>query len=1359
MGKSKLIRKIMLAGCTILMMSFAHACTACESEPPSKDKTTFSENLVAELGKEYNPEIGVDNGSTLYSVKLYDENGNEVALKEDYKFVPESIGQYYYKVVVETEGVREEKNYTVVVLDVAAPTIVTSLTALSAEVGVYSGFESDMDKIEIVDDNTAMIPYITKKAVAITFNGTTEENAEGYEQYFFKETGEYKIKVAVTDISGNTAYTNYIINAVDTSSPIVDVFPIQYVWLDEQSEICLPTPFVHDVSNTNVRVEAKRGEDSLVVTNGKVLAKVNDVITVTYTVEDTYKNATIVETFVKVLNKGQLIDKSDELASELFTARDGVVEYDNGISLVSEKNSDVLEWLDGSYLFNAIAGFNSIAFTFKNQGQANVELCIAAKQKGERVYIGAAEILPTGEETTCIFDLSNYTLDQVDGWAIEMKSLGSLNITLAEGYYTQFNDDDFTTPNGSQTETVTEKKAYLFSNVYNGGFVKNTNDKYVKNGAYSAKAVIEANGNVGVLFQDAPYTLTNENYLSFSVYTNTAGVIQLGVVLGDEYKEYKSGEIKLERGWNAVGFMLDKTNSNFNGKSLKGIFCYNLEKYDNLVYLDDFVFMQKESLADKEVFAKVDGLQADTAKMFTIPDIVICDSKLMETVEVSIKDSTGSEIIQATLGETVSLDGFSNGEYRIVYTVLDVFGDTHEQTVKLTVKSDLLSGKIGLKTYRVNENIILPEPMLTSGTYTQSDLKNAIVRKYYRAENGLEWIPVIEQLKFTECGYYDIKYTVALNDVKISITEKTYIHEQGVYFDFETYENGANMGGGLSSGRGTWISDEWSRSGKYSLYINAGVQGMGWSGVDFNRSEFQFASPVDTIVFWAYSEIDRTTCYVGVGLYPNAEATGLYYYETDVKIKAGIHKYVVKLAAEVTHIDRLYFEVNAFENMYIDDVSFVHSPTVEFPDINEKEFLSRDTIQLPKPKLLNVNPIAFTENDVAATIYTVDVESGGNVVTHTITGDNLNLKLKKGNYNLTFTVRFGAFVYVSEQMIFVRDLDVNFIEPSRVYQLNEIYEIQMPEVEEEGVTLSAYYRKLTDDTWTSLSIENGKAKLTLTDVGNYEIKLLAEKDELFEEAIYKVLVREENTIFDLELNADGEHYGVEGNKLYNGIISTEWSYDGKYSVFVSTQGHTFFRFGNVDTQAPERIELGGTYNTITMWIYSDHEMTDFVLEPWIGRGVWLKSAPTTIKVGVHQYVFTFNESFDTLRAVGFEIKHDRWTNFYIDCVQVYNVEVKTPEVLKKQVHVGEKLIINAADIIVDADGLEASTVVKYEKVDTMTYTQVTEKNGEYVCIFETEGSYKLVIEITVGGTSFAYEYSVVVLGEKTDPWIEDTTWN
>ncbi len=1465
---------------------------------------SFNENLNAELNVAYDPQIEVGEGTKIVSVEVYDANGIFLDTVENYSFTPDGIGEYYYRVVFQNNGENTEINKTIVVRDTVAPTITQAITQpISVELGSYNGFEQVMAGILVDDNDSKTIEQITKKAVAITHGTTIQENVEGYDKYLFTDVGEYTVKVAVSDVSGNVAYTEYKLNVTDTTAPILQGKTLYYAWRDESGKVALPTIKVNELSTYSLNVTAEKNGESLTVSDNKTLATVGDEISLTYTAIDEHQNNAEFKTTLKVLEKGVFFDLQDSEVVTLFTADGAVEQKDGKVILYRDQSSDMLSWQEESYGFGSAQNYSAIVLTLENYAVSETKLLLSATQNGEKIYVGGTTLIPTsGTATTCIFDITKFNLDEVSGWQLEAQSGGNIYFALSEARLIPFVNDYFTVDglktqykvgeslqfneiqckndaireysfsvNGSQSYGAGERYTFTAAGVYtitfsvdvgnkifnadytvtvedssatinlSGGFItgkvgveyviptatlsgqtlqtevkrngetvalkngkftpviggkytvaytlngevidvytfaveeknsidfenvnafdfsttygdvsQNRDQAYVTNGLNSVKMQLSANGKAGFVW-NTPITLTEDaKFVTADIYANVAGTAKLQLLIGNTLTPYESGAITLSRGNNEIVFPLP---ANLKDKAVYGVLVYNYNKYDNIFFLDNVRLIGEWSLTN--VFATSNPIYtAEQGGEFIFPKLTSCDANFLKEVTVSVNGNGLTQPIMFTQNATFAItSAIATGEYTVTYKAIDIFDRTHETSFVLSVGKSSLSGTLKLGTYYVGEEIELAQVSLESSVYTNEQLQNATVTKYYRPENGLRWELVPQTLRIENTGTYQFRYVITVEKSKVMLEADTYIHSPDVHIDFEKYAGGDHMyySGDTSYSSPLMLapSDYWSHDGKYSCKMFGRI-GWEWeNGVRMSNNENLFFDyPIDTVVFYGYSDYDLSPTYMFIGHSGNKS-------KGNVDIDRGEHKYVVHMDIEDNGLSRIgYFGFKIWTNntFYIDDLYFTRAADVRFEDVNGNNYIAGNSIAFTQPTIAQYDDKIFTEGDVANASYTIEITpNGGKKTAYTFADGEAEITLPSGEYTVRYVVQIGAKTYESEQQISVRAFEADFITPDVVYDAGVAYQLNMVDGLAEGATLEAYAQIEGGEEWKELPVADGVVTLNLAESGRYKLKYVAKIGEQVEERIYTVDIRHQDVFFDFELQENGLHHGINNATVQrNYELNDAWSKNGKYSLEIASVSGEPGSAGIIFNDGG--ITLNGEYRYVGMWIKVNlNPLSGLQLTIKQADDSYVRSAPLNIPVGEGYYLFEMEKEFSSVIQFGFNLHYAFRQCFNIDMVQAY----KAFEVTSLPSGVNQNTSLTIEVPKVDGKPCEYATSVKYLQAGEQEYTKVEMKDGKYTFALTKEGMATVLLEIEINGGVYTYEYHIIVRGIVEDPYVDDMPW-
>lgn len=1020
---------------------------------------------------------------------------------------------------------------------------------------------------------------------------------------------------------------------------------------------------------------------------------------------------------------------------------------------------------------------------------------------GSKAFVVSKNFVVTDTGSAVILEKSfiggrvgnEYELPNLTGASISLKDSQGKDVSVTNNKFTPQISGTYTatylvgTKQIVRTFYVSDKREISFETsaeisvekAYNGGF-EFLNTENATSGKYSARVNVKGSSYAGYLLQQ-PITINgNVNFVKATLLANVSGTVKLGFVINNGNTILTTSDVQVVCGENDLALVLGKELANvYTDLVVNGIYLYNQSVYDNLFYIDSITFEQKTTVEQSEVIkSDFNAVYVEKNGSIIIPNVIGCDIKLIDTVSVKIFNSSSQEIKTAGIGTKLSLDGLAVGEYSIKYFI-NACGKEYESALPLIICEQLLSGSIKMGTYYTQTAFELPQVELVSGAFGETELSGAVTTKYYKLQGGTEWIEGNDEVTFDKTGYVDLKYSIAVNDAKTVLFDSIYVHQKGVHLDFEKWANGDHMGYKYGYGQDpnynttptdmpSVISTDWAYDGLYSMKVVAHTGYTNVSGAVCAIQAEQSLSigfEADMVVFWAYSEGDRSSSILRVDNYDWNWASA------NLQIKKGVHKYVLPLSQSVNSFKRLVFELGRNESFYIDNVYFVKSAEIKYTDVQGKQYDRINGITVTKPELLSASDIAFSKEEVNSAKFSIEVFDGKDTITYYFEDDKqtLDLDLKKGKYEFTYKVIIGEYKASSTTYkVSVRDFECEFIQPKTIFESGVLSRLDLPKTAVEGVTIKAYSRVQNASEWTELNVVDGKALVTFNGAGNYELKFTAVKGEYQEQETYQVLVRAENSIADFEMNEDGSHVtdnGIISEK--HGYISDKWSYDGNYSFRISTKGHdyafVYFMDYEYYLQTGNPIgekALNSASNAITMWINADNAIKDFQIDVYTtplgeSKPVRLKSQVVDVQKGVNAYTFIFEKSFNKLYGFGFEVHYSKCNNFYIDGVCSIKLDIEMPEI-KTSVYQGG--VIAFSEISADIDGKKLNVNVEY-KLNDGDYTEVTANNGKYSIQATTIGTIQIRITLS-DDSSFetVYNYIVEVKDSAEDSFVGDMTW-
>lgn len=1329
---------------------------------------SYNENAVATLNELYDPAIRIENGSiTLVVIKDYE--GRSVDVVDTYKFIPDKYGEYTYTVTAENERTERSFVFKVSVLDKNAPVIQVSPSDKNIEAGIYEGFEDDLNELKVTDSNSQTSEYVTKKVVSITYGEQADVNEAGFISYVFGKTGTYDVKIEVSNLAGYKSYTIYKITAVDTTAP--DIFAEAFAYARiANGKITIPGPTVHDYSSYDLSVKVNGNAAEV---RSEISANEGEEFNVEYSATDASGNTATETTIVKAVRNDVILD-NDEKSLTLFSATNGYVSYDGGVEYYNGSSKDSLTYSIKASECN-IEGYSAVVVKLKNKTVSGGRISVYALIGNSEAYLGQLNLNSVDNAfNEYSLYLGNVNAKSIDGLKFETKNARNVNVVFDSVYMKKLDSLQGVEAGMINFENDSD---FAYSKVYGGGFTKVTDESLVIEGNSSAKATLKAGLSAGVIFANGVKINRSANYFTAKILSNVESYVTIKLLIDSE--NYTSGQIflqNLSKGINEVGFFINESNisADFNNRVLNGITICSEDKFDNALIIDGISFEKKTTMQAKDVFKSIENnYELTTADSLCIENVIKGNEGVIDRLTVGIyKDD--ALVTETAIGEVVDLKNYS-GEYEIRYKAYLVGGlGEPEKTLRLYVEANEFDFTVNFDSnWYLGENIVLPEPKITSSKWSAEEIQYARVEKFYRVVDSQSWKKIDGELSFDENGYVDFKYVVTLGDTKKQIVKKAYVRDSAMYFDFETYvANGqkdidekSRLGKELLINE--WsdfgVTDAWSHDGNCSLGVIGRNDTSVINGFMYS-SQKKVDGGFDTVLLWAYSESDIRQVYV---CFDNKDGNWVKGY---FDIKKGEHLYQIKLEKSIESFFRIGFWSVQYLDYYVDSISLVKSADITFPGIGSQIFSDDDNVTFRKPTINSVNNSVFP-NGVQTEAYKLKIEDkNGRKRTYAFESDELTVRLEAGEYRITYIVEINGVSYEQTFEVNMRELNVNFIEPQYAYLTNTDYELQAPEIYDDGVTIRMYYRKVGTSEWTEITRNGDVFNVRFTDYGKHEIKAEAVKGSQSDLAIYEVYVRTENTIFDFEKDNDGTYYGFgeQGWPIAEGYVSDKWSADGDNSFYVTANGENWFGSAMVR-------DLGTYYNAISVTINADRTISGGYESNreglfWIvryktssGAVREMKSNQLIIKPGIGTYTFYFPDKFREISHIRFNDDYIYCTNFYLDKVMAMNVEISAN--IEELYFADQGVTIREAQAVYATETQEKTapinlrTELRYRVKGATEWIEVMENNGVFVLDVKDAGIYEINFKIYSDEVLYKEETkSISVIFSENDNSEPDIGW-
>lgn len=1324
---SKRLSVILLA--VIMLCSFTAFLSACgsgsSSGPSGGGKSEaavyFDGGAVARLGEYYDPEIRVAAGTTITGVKLTDANDAAIALDKSYGFTPAAYGAYYYSVTA-TNGLHEKTfEKTVAVRDESAPEITAMPNAKTIESGVYTDFDKDLEYVEVSVSDQSILPYITKKVIAIEKGGVEISDENGFSAYLFDEAGKYNVTVAVIAPDGKTSYEKYEITVADSAAPAMSIVGETFAWV-KNGMVKLPEVRVYDVSSFTLSVSAQKGGSAVKITDGSVAAQAGDTFKITYTAKDEANNKSEAQTTLKVMQPGTLFDGSDRDFISAFTSADGFVEYAGGVNFKGDSGENSFTFGGAGFGYD-LSGYKTLTINASNYGGKAISASVYAVTQSGYVKLGEGALDSGANELS----VSLAGAEGISGIKITFTSTQKLWLDMQK---ITASDADIEAAGSAELSANAvsgidfSKDAYYAGAQISGDYKKESVSVFGK--SVSACVIgLGAGGYTSAVFKSS-VSAGAVNYIEALVYAEKAGDVSLYLISGGKTL---GGTFSLKRGVNAIRRYIGDSSA----LSVSGIRVSEASGCANEIIIKQINLYNKTSFEGGEVFKEAaTNYIVAYGEDFALPWLSASQTGAVKSATVTVKKGSTALIENAAEGAVINLYSLENGgagNYTLNYSVTDVLGGTHVKTVNLTAESKKLSVSVSMtKDYYAGEQITLPDPTV-EGSLVQSV---TAVNKYYRAQGGLSWKSANGGFTVGASTYVTVRYSITVKgSASVMYEYELFVHENGVNFDYELLADGTYSGDGdqYESRCPAEITSYWSHDGKNSLLYAGSKYYDACTG--FVWSTPKQIGEYDAVVFWAYAEKDISdviTICVHDGNKWNENS--------NVKILAGEHNYVYKLERTATQITKLCFTTKRSEDFYVDSVTFVKLADVEFEQISGV-LVSDEDITVQKPQIESYSAKALSKDDINNAKYTLEVKAVGfeeKPTVYAFGAGALKINLTAGAYEVTQKVVISGFEWTDLQQIKVRNVAAVFTTPQTGYNVGTQYVIKAPEIIGEGES-AVHYKAKDAEQW--VKAENGK--ITFEKAGDYQIKLSASNSKGTDEEIYNVAARGTSVIADFETDENGAYFGMSTKyepTAWNGGVTDEWSANGSYSLKATCLMDSWW---GIIYDTP--ITLSSPTKTFSFYFKSEVNVSGYAMEILEQSGQWCH-AEFDVKKGEHLYVVEFDVEISVITKLIFR-SLPAYGTFYLDGFEAKTYDYAFPASVPETVKEGDVITIGRASGTNITD-----ESVKYRLNGSSEYTNVELSDGEFKTSIAAEGVYEFVYGLKCDGATFTKTYTITVLGKQ-----------
>ncbi|PWM75316.1 MAG: hypothetical protein DBX59_02485 [Bacillota bacterium] len=1108
-GKLKKLFAV-LAGCCMLSATLVVS-VGCNNGSNYR----LPEETLIDAGVLYTPEFHLQGQTTAIATELKGPASSDAKLNGN-SFTPDVLGKYEYSVVFSENGdTKSQKKETIVftAVDRIAPSVVKKVIDKQAEIGFYTKLQDDL-KTVVAQDNCATV--LSVYPISLRFGEKETPLAADADVLFLSETGEYTLTYGVSDFSGNKVADSYKILVSDTTAPVIDAPDTLVVWAEE-GKTKLPVVNVIDTGRTEYTVTAKNasGED-VAVSDGYLMTAQTGTYILSYKAADAAGNESETFTMTLIVNEKPLLTDFDNANEAQLWNSTAWVEGGK-LRVQSTQNKVELRFSD-YFAFNDWSGYNRLSLAVENRRGESLTVNIqvlsggewknAAKDKIGAATFGVDSVQPSTK--SCGFWLDDYGIESAEGLRITLESDNGIEAAIGE--IKLENSEKMQRPSG-------DLSGYLSGEINLDG------------GEVVVRAV---NGD----------TFGTKNCVSYRIWSSAACNVSVGLKIGEEMIYHSAA---LNPGWNEIFRLPEKEGADENvlKEKLNAVSVKNQELYAVDLFFDRFQITEKTSSTLEELLYGAEDIGVIYGESHAVEWIFRYDSRYIENLSVSVLDAEGETVKTGlSVGSEIAVgNGLSSGEYFLKYEFTDPFGEKREQRLALCLQKNVLTLDVFINPLFITSTS-LPEPELTSEIYTDDELQQAAVEKYYRKKGQSNWTSAEDGFHAENAVWYEFRYIVTYGGIRREAVTEKYIHAGDNVIDFEPEDAAGNNclvgndvyeesrflhdGGYYNVGLSDFsLNDTWSKSGDYSLY--GPCISYGWQG--FLINEISAASiderGVNAVSFWLKSDAGYTTqIELGGGKTSNTlTGTGAsdgWYGSEEFEVLAGEHHYTVFLTKTLkTTICSFTILAQGRVALYFDDIEFKYlerlaMETVDYPDYYQYD----EPLVLRAPKLVSD---VFSKEELAAADWKLVYSVGDNEEREVAPGTDGSYSIaftERGTCKIVWSATVGGLTVTAEDTFRVGEIDVIAEIPSVMVQGDTVV-LDKPECVLPLESWTAEYRQAGGEEWTLLEEKDGKVSFTPAESGYYDVRFTGYADysgtTLDGVTIYTVYVKEEGVIFDTNI--------------------------------------------------------------------------------------------------------------------------------------------------------------------------------------------------------------------------------------------------
>ncbi len=1318
--------------CTALTAAFIGIACGCKTDEEQAKMYELPTETALEMGVEYTPNFAVEEGIEVKALRLKTPTVSKTILNGT-SFTPDAVGKYEYTVLF-TDGKEYNRTETVVftAADTLAPVITTPIADKEAGLGFYTSVQNDLNTLVAADNcaNTLIV-----RAAELNFNQTSTSISSNDDVLYFEQAGEYTVRFTVSDFYGNQTNGSYKINVTDTVAPVIDAPKMLFVWA-EGEKTKIPAVNVIDMATTTYEVSAKDSEgQSVAVENGYLMTKVAGRYELTFTARDASNNLSQPFTMHLVVNEKPIInDFEEEGSGEQWNE---VARTEEGKLRVQSHENTITLFMGDYFSTNDWSGYNRFAMTIQNERGNDLTVRFQILVDGKWVnaasdFISAASftvdsVTPTAKN--CGFYLDDYGIEKAQNVRVVLECEGGVEVSVDT-----MRLENAGKPASPSTDSLT------------GAF----------NGAYALK------GGETIVRGGEEISFGSHNAVSYTIWASADCNVVIGLKIGNETI---SCNASLTAGANELFRLpLKEGGADILSKNITALSLYNGEDYAVTLYISDFATCERNETAIEELIAGGD-YGVVYGDEFTVPNPFKLDGRYYSNLSVSLKKGDTVVLENLQNGQSVSTVGenaLESGEYTLVYSFEDAFGVEREYALVVCVQKNILSLGVEDSVYYTGARE-MSAPILTSDVFSEAQLANATVEKYYRKAGGKAWIQITDELCLTKEGNYEFRYVATVEGVRREEIFSKFVHKNTMIMDFEpesaagdnrvvadqivnekdelewtvSYEPSRFLlDGGHYDYRANFpynrmqVSSDWSKSGSYSLYSLNNFRG--WNGTLISPISVG-EKPVTSVSFWLKADASFTTEFeVGLGYMNSANKTagpkGGWVSTGEVDVLAGEHYYTLYFERPVTEdICALSFRVSQGVGTYFDDIEFKTGVRLIVGDVEYDNAFE-----------LGV-PYTLTPPSISSTAYTeAEYRQGSWALTYSYSGEKEKALSpvdgvwsvafdRAGEYTFTWSYTYLGHTVSTSTTMLAGKFEIEADMPRYIQGLQEIV-IENVRAELDMSAYQVFYRLQGSADWTELTENVGKHAFTPQTDGTYEVKIVgnaAYNEKAIEgELIKKVIVEDESVVWSFE---DGERY-PEGSKQYNDwsgkLLSVAETDLGSYALAVKGYGtwsNCWVGWSYTNADKAQLYEDSKPSNKLLIKLRADVELTDVKFYT-SGSGGYAAPIPS---VGTEWQVYILEFESNLTSISSFEI-NARWQDIY----HLYIDYIATVDEAEIEWNVPAKVEYGASALIPTPtfDRECTNITVSYQKAGEETWTALALGTNGYEFTPENIGKYNVKIE-------------------------------